>query len=92
LIAACCGEVDPQVLALAQALASSGFKDTSRVGGGNPELGMMMAHYNQTALLHCLQQYRQQLDRLIGQIEGQDWDSLAAVLQQTQNDRPKFLR
>jgi arogenate dehydrogenase (NADP+) len=92
LIAACCGETDPQVLALAQALASSGFKDTSRVGGGNPELGMMMAQYNQTALLQCLQQYRQQLDRLIEQIEEQDWDSLAAGLKQTQTDRPKFLQ
>jgi arogenate dehydrogenase (NADP+) len=92
LLAACCGETDPHVLALAQALASSGFKDTSRVGGGNPELGMMMAQYNQTALLQCLQQYRQQLDRLIEQIEEQDWDSLAAGLKQTQTDRPKFLQ
>jgi len=39
LIAACMSETDPGVLALAQHLASSGFRDTSRVGGGNPELG-----------------------------------------------------
>ena len=39
---------------LARALASSGFADTSRVGGGNPELGSMMARYNQQALLAAL--------------------------------------
>ncbi|MEO0686872.1 MAG: prephenate/arogenate dehydrogenase, partial [Cyanobacteria bacterium J06649_11] len=38
LIDACLQE-EPDTLKLAQILASSGFKDTSRVGGGNPELG-----------------------------------------------------
>ena len=36
LIAACQSEANPEVLTLAQNLASSGFRDTSRVGGGNP--------------------------------------------------------
>jgi prephenate dehydrogenase len=39
LITACLAETDPVVLQLAQQLASSGFRDTTRVGGGNPELG-----------------------------------------------------
>ncbi|MHC5829501.1 MAG: prephenate dehydrogenase/arogenate dehydrogenase family protein, partial [Nostoc sp.] len=43
LIAACLSETETDVLELAQKLASSGFRDTSRVGGGNPELGVMMA-------------------------------------------------
>ncbi|MFN5837552.1 MAG: prephenate dehydrogenase/arogenate dehydrogenase family protein, partial [Pseudanabaena sp.] len=51
LIAACQEEDDAKVLKLAQTLASSGFRDTSRVGGGNPELGRLMAEYNQTAIL-----------------------------------------
>jgi arogenate dehydrogenase (NADP+) len=92
LIAGCMGERDPQVLALAQALASSGFRDTSRVGGGNPELGLMMAQYNQTALLETLHQYRDQLDRMIEAIATNQWDSLTNTLQQTQTDRPKFLK
>ena len=50
LIKACLQE-EPDTLALAQILASSGFKDTSRVGGGNAELGMMMAKYNQRRII-----------------------------------------
>jgi arogenate dehydrogenase (NADP+) len=91
LIAACLG-ADPEVLALAQALASSGFRDTSRVGGGNPELGVMMAEYNREALLPSLYQYRQQLDQMIATIEQQDWPTLSAMLEQTQANRSLFLR
>ncbi|MFM2433057.1 MAG: hypothetical protein RLZZ511_4271 [Cyanobacteriota bacterium] len=92
LIASCMGERNPQVLALAQALASSGFRDTSRVGGGNPELGLMMAQYNQTALLEAFQQYRDQLDRLIDLISTDQWDRLEQTFRQTQTDRQKFLK
>jgi arogenate dehydrogenase (NADP+) len=90
LIAACMGESDPKVLELAQKLASSGFRDTSRVGGGNPELGLMMARYNQDALVRSLQQYRQTLDQLIVKIEQADWSSLEEHLKKTQQARPKF--
>lgn len=92
LIAACCSEADAAVLDLAKALASSGFRDTSRVGGGNPELGVMMARYNQTALLRSLHTYRDQLDHLITQIEQENWLGLEAQLTQTQQARPEFVR
>ncbi|MFN6579409.1 MAG: prephenate/arogenate dehydrogenase [Aulosira sp. ZfuVER01] len=91
LIAACMGETDPAVLQLAQNLASSGFRDTSRVGGGNPELGVMMAQFNQQALLGSLQQYRQNLDEVIHLIEQENWTALQAKLQSTQKARPKFV-
>jgi arogenate dehydrogenase (NADP+) len=92
LIAACLGEAEPAVLELAQALASSGFRDTSRVGGGNPELGRMMAEFNQSALLQTLYQYRSQLDQMIGQIESAQWPDLTQVMAATQSARPKFLK
>ncbi|MBE9197637.1 MULTISPECIES: prephenate/arogenate dehydrogenase [unclassified Nodularia (in: cyanobacteria)] len=91
LIAACMGETDHQVLQLAQNLASSGFRDTSRVGGGNPELGVMMAQYNRSALLNSLQQYRQNLDELTNLIEQEDWAGLELKLQSTGKARPKFV-
>ncbi len=91
LIATCMGETDSQVLQLAQNLASSGFRDTSRVGGGNPELGVMMAKYNRQALLSSLHQYRQNLDELTNLIEQQDWQSLQLKLESNRNDRPKFV-
>lgn len=91
LIAACIGEPDPAVVSLAQHLASSGFRDTSRVGGGNPELGVMMARYNRSSLLPALQSYRVFIDQFIAYIEAEDWESLEAALLQTQQARPLFL-
>lgn len=90
LIAACAQESDSDVLAMAQKLASSGFRDTSRVGGGNPELGLMMAKYNRDALLSALTQYRDRLDRVIATLEQQDWTSLSAHLQATHQQRQTF--
>ena len=91
LIAACTGEGDQTVLDLAKKLASSGFRDTSRVGGGNPELGVMMAKYNREALLRSLHVYRDQLDQVVKQIEQEDWQALENRLLKTQQVRPEFL-
>jgi arogenate dehydrogenase (NADP+) len=90
LIAACLSEANPEILALAQALASSGFRDTSRVGGGNPELGVMMARYNRSALLRSLQAYRDSLDHAIAEITNADWTAVADRLTQTHQARPAF--
>ena len=91
LIAACMSESNPDVLALAQQLASSGFRDTSRVGGGNSELGVMMARYNKEELLRSLQQYRHTLEALINLIEQEDWISLEEQLKSNHLARPQFL-
>ncbi|MFN6564170.1 MAG: prephenate/arogenate dehydrogenase [Nostoc sp. ChiSLP01] len=91
LIAACLSETDPEVLQLAQKLASSGFRDTSRVGGGNPELGIMMARYNRQALLLSLHQYRHNLDELTNLIEQENWTVLESKLKSTQQARPNFV-
>ncbi len=92
LISACLAEENPAILQLAQTLASSGFRDTSRVGGGNPELGVMMAQYNQTALLASLRAYRRQIDRTIAQIEQSDWAGIQAELEVTHLGRSPFLK
>ncbi|MHC0062416.1 prephenate/arogenate dehydrogenase [Nostoc sp. UIC 10890] len=91
LIAACLSETDPDVLELAQKLASSGFRDTSRVGGGNPELGVMMARYNRQALLRSLQQYRHNLDELTNLIEQENWEVLEEKFKSRQQARPNFV-
>lgn len=91
LIASCMAETDPTVLDLAQKFASSGFKDISRVGGGNPELGVMMARYNQAEVVRSLHAYRHQLDQFIEVIEQKNWIELAGLLEKTQGDRPPFL-
>jgi arogenate dehydrogenase (NADP+) len=90
-ISGCLENCSPELLRLAQGLASSGFKDTSRVGGGNPALGRMMAEYNQPALLAALHAYQQDLAETIEAIEGQQWDWLQAKLERNRLARPSFL-
>lgn len=91
LIQTCLQEPDPAVQTLAATLASSGFCDTSRVGGGNPELGVMMARYNQAALLEQIDRYQIQLERLKTAIAAADEPAIAAILQQNQEMRPRYL-
>ncbi|MEN9208219.1 MAG: prephenate/arogenate dehydrogenase [Gloeomargarita sp. GMQP_bins_120] len=83
LLAAYAQETDPQVAHLAQRLASSGWRDTTRVGGGNPELGACLAQFNREALLQGLRQYQAQLQAVIHLVESQDVPALTAYLQQT---------
>ncbi|MEW6498266.1 MAG: prephenate dehydrogenase/arogenate dehydrogenase family protein, partial [Cyanobacteriota bacterium] len=91
LIDTCMSETDPTVLELAQQLASSGFRDTSRVGGGNPELGLMMARYNREYLLRSLISYRHNLNQFIELLEQEDWQTLEDKLKQTQLQRSPFV-
>jgi arogenate dehydrogenase (NADP+) len=79
------------VLKLAQSLASSGFRDTSRVGGGNPELGMMMARYNKAEMVRSLRAYQAQFNQILESIDQEDWAGLEQILQQTAQQRPKFV-
>ncbi|MDJ0556694.1 MAG: prephenate/arogenate dehydrogenase [Microcoleaceae cyanobacterium MO_207.B10] len=91
LISACMNETNPIVLKLAQELASSGFRDTSRVGGGNPELGRMMAEYNSVAILRSLYSFRDQIDEFIQYIEQEDWQIIEQKLSDTEQSRKEFL-
>lgn len=91
LIQACEQEADRSIFTLAAALASSGFRDTSRVGGGVPELGVMMARYNREALLRSLKAYEQTLAEVTTLIHQEDWTALEQHLRQAQAARPQFL-
>jgi arogenate dehydrogenase (NADP+) len=91
LISACSHETDPLILDFAKKFASTGFKDTSRVGAGNPEMGMMMARYNRDALLRSLAGYRDRLDGLINSIETGKWTEIQDLLAQNHAVRDDFL-
>jgi arogenate dehydrogenase (NADP+) len=91
LIGACLAQTDPALLDLAKKFASTGFKDTSRVGAGNPEMGMMMAQYNRDALLKALSGYRDRLDSIIDSIEQNQWTEIQDLLTTNQAARPDFL-
>jgi arogenate dehydrogenase (NADP) (EC 1.3.1.78) len=87
LIAAVGQEEDPDILELARTLASSGFRDTSRVGGGIPQLGLEMARHNRQALLAALRGYQVQLGKIERLIEGERWEELLQMLQRTRQER-----
>ncbi|MEM9452399.1 MAG: prephenate/arogenate dehydrogenase [Cyanobacteria bacterium P01_E01_bin.6] len=91
LIEACLNEPSDDVLTLARTIASSGFRDTSRVGGGNPELGMMMARYNRDEVVRSLKAYQTQLSTITQCIETESWSELEEILQHTQTSRSTFL-
>ena len=76
---------------LVRALASSGFADTSRVGGGNPELGALMARCNREALLTALAGYREAIGTLQELVQDERWPELAGALEEAQRLRPAFL-
>jgi arogenate dehydrogenase (NADP+) len=90
LVAAGAREGDRHIVNLAQNLASSGFRDTSRVGGGNPELGVMVAKYNREELLRSLSIYRDCLDEFISDIEAENWQALEHKLKLTQQARKNY--
>ncbi|MFM7651528.1 MAG: prephenate/arogenate dehydrogenase [Vulcanococcus sp.] len=76
---------------LVRRLASSGFADTSRIGGGNPELGTLMARCNRAAVLQALARYRNQLEELEALVEAEAWAPLHETLSHCQALRPEFL-
>lgn len=91
LISACLAETDPLIRDLTKKFASTGFRDTSRVGAGNPEMGMMMAQYNRDALLRSLSGYRDCLDTVIDSISSNQWSEIEDILTTNQATRPDFL-
>ncbi|BAQ65936.1 prephenate/arogenate dehydrogenase [Geminocystis sp. NIES-3709] len=92
LIYSCINNGSQELVKLSQNLASSGFRDTSRVGGGNVELGLMMAQYNRYELLNCLKEYQQNLSKIIENIEQEKWTVLEDILTKTKEERPNFLK
>tara|TARA_E500000178_G_scaffold262117_1_gene259120 strand:+ start:10357 stop:11223 length:867 start_codon:yes stop_codon:yes gene_type:complete len=77
--------------ALAQALASSGFADTTRIGGGNPQLGTLMARCNREGVLRALEDYQRQLEQLRCLVSSDNWEGLEQHLRSAQAARPGFL-
>ncbi|WP_320663723.1 prephenate/arogenate dehydrogenase [Prochlorococcus sp. MIT 1223] len=76
---------------LARALASSGFADTTRIGGGNAELGLSMMANNTEAIIYFLNSYQETLKEFKDTISSKDWNSLRNKLEKTHEIRPDFL-
>ncbi len=76
---------------LAKNIVSSGFIDTSRVGGGNPELGVSMAKFNRENLMKNLLSYKHSLDLFEKYLLDENWNEIEKILVRTQEGRQKFI-
>ena len=79
------------LLDLSQEIASTGFSDTSRVGGGNPDLGVDLAKNNQINILFALNIFKDKLNELENLIIKKDWNLLKRKLEESRQVRKKFL-
>ena len=91
LLHAVAGEQQDTIRHLARTLASSGFADTTRVGGGNPQLGTLMVSHNRQALGQALHLYRDSLDTMAGLVAQERWEQLFTTLRQTRVLRQQFV-
>jgi len=78
------------LLDLSGKIAATGFADTSRVGGGNPALGIDLAENNTTNILNSLKNFRKNISEIEKIFEERNWDVLEAKLKMTQEWRDHF--
>ena len=91
LLKTVCTDINPSIYSLAKGIASSGFADTSRVGGGNPALGVSMAKFNKANLKRHLSSYRHSLDLFEKYLLEENWNELEKILVNAQKERKNFI-
>ena len=78
------------LLTLSGKLAASGFSDTSRVGGGNPALGVDLAENNTIHILNAIKNYKQNICEIEKIFEDRNWTLLEEKLKNAQKWRNHF--
>ena len=76
---------------LTQKLAATGFADTSRVGGGNEQLGLDLAKNNQTNVLNAIYSFKNKLNTLESFIKEENWELLSNKLAEAKEIRENFI-
>jgi len=79
------------LLDLSQKLAATGFADTSRVGGGNEQLGLDLAINNQNNVLNSINDFKNKLNILESLIKEKNWDLLSKKLAEAKENRQNFI-
>ena len=78
------------LLNLSKKLAASGFSDTSRVGAGNPSLGVDLAENNTINILNSIKNFKKNISEIEQIFEERNWDVLEAKLKKVQEWRKYF--
>jgi len=81
---------DKDLLNLSGKLAATGFSDTSRVGGGNPNLGKDLAESNTINILNAIKKYKKNINELEKIFEEKNWDLLEEKLKKSKEWRNHF--
>ena len=79
------------LLDLTQKLAATGFADTSRVGGGNEQLGLDLAMNNQINILNAIEIFKNNLNKLESTIKEKNWELLHTKLAEAKEIRENFI-
>ena len=79
------------LLDLTQKLAATGFADTSRVGGGNEQLGLDLAINNQINILNSINNFKIKLNILESLIKEKNWELLSNKLAEAKEIRQNFI-
>ena len=79
------------LLDLSQKLAATGFADTSRVGGGNAQLGLDLAMNNQINVLNAINNFKNELNKLESLIKDKNWELLSSKLSEAKEIRGNFI-
>ncbi len=79
------------MIELTQNLASSGFLDTTRVGGGNTQLGLDLATHNKSNILNAIEIFMDKIQEFEYIIKNNNWELLAKKLSEAKDLREKFI-
>ena len=78
------------LLELTQKVAASGYADTTRVGGGNPHLGVDLAKNNQKNILKAIKDFKKNMDEIEALIKSDNWELLSKKLTKAMEIRSNF--
>ena len=84
-------EENKSLLNLNQKFAASGFADTTRVGGGNPQLGLDLALYNQSNVLNAIKEFKKKINDFESLIKEKNWELLSKKLSDAKFYRKDFI-
>ena len=83
-------EKNNSLLDLAQKLAATGYADSTRVGGGNPNLGLDLAINNQTNILKAIKEFKNNINEIETLIKEKNWELLSKKLTKAMEIRSHF--
>ncbi len=72
-------------------IAASGFSDTTRVGGGNPNLGLDLAANNQINILNAIKEFKNNINEIETLIKNKNWKLLSENLTKSMEARSNFI-